>query len=645
MSRNITKRAFLIGCFFSIVIAAICPYTIMRIQAYGLSSDYITAGAILFLFLLVLFVNPLISLINNRLTFSSEELILIYSMMLVASAIPTWGLMTNLIPILAGFNYYANPVNNWATLILPHIKFWLIPHGSKTAIYFFEGIPKGMNIPYSDWVIPLFSWFIFFIMVFFVSICLMVIFRKQWVENERLVFPLTILPIKMIEREKGERVPALFKNKIFWIGFIIPFSILSLKSLHYYFPLIPSIELRWILGTFRRTSYIIFFLSFPILGLAYLLNLDIAFSLWFFQLLTAFETGWFNIAGYSLPGHNEAQCTFSSATSFQGMGAIIAISIFTLYRARQHIGNVFRKAFGKNNLIDDSSEILSYRTAVFGLISGFLGMSIWLRLTGVSFLISFFFLITAFVVLLALTRVVCEGGIGFLRSPNSPPVFTAYSFSDNIIGPTGYTNLGLHWSWTSDIRTTVMTSTANSLKLTEKTKLHPRFFFIALFSAAVLAYFVSAWVILKLGYQSGVLNSPNIWFFQSLPKVAGVFVTDKILHPPTFQIAFPRFLFAGFGAAFMFFLQVMRQRFLWWPIHYIGFAVADTWITINAWFSIFLAWFIKSLILRYGGPKIYRKSIPLFLGFILGQITAAGVWLIIDFLTGTVGNTLPIGVG
>ena len=35
---------------------------------------------------------------------------------------------------------------------------------------------------------------------------------------------------------------------------------------------------------------------------------------------------------------------------------------------------------------------------------------------------------------------------------------------------------------------------------------------------------------------------------------------------------------------------------------------------------------------------------PLFLGFILGSITCAGMWLIIDAITGMKGNVVPIGV-
>ena len=60
----------------------------------------------------------------------------------------------------------------------------------------------------------------------------------------------------------------------------------------------------------------------------------------------------------------------------------------------------------------------------------------------------------------------------------------------------------------------------------------------------------------------------------------------------------------------------------------------------NVWFDIFLAWLIKAAVLKYGGPGLYRKTRPFFLGLILGQFVIAGVWLIIDYFTGMTDNVV-----
>jgi hypothetical protein len=54
----------------------------------------------------------------------------------------------------------------------------------------------------------------------------------------------------------------------------------------------------------------------------------------------------------------------------------------------------------------------------------------------------------------------------------------------------------------------------------------------------------------------------------------------------------------------------------------------------------FVAWVLKLLILRYGGLKLYGRMRSIFLGLILGQFVANGLWLFIDHFAGTRGNQI-----
>ena len=43
---------------------------------------------------------------------------------------------------------------------------------------------------------------------------------------------------------------------------------------------------------------------------------------------------------------------------------------------------------------------------------------------------------------------------------------------------------------------------------------------------------------------------------------------------------------------------------------------------------------------KVGGAAMFTRSRHFFLGIIVGRMLVTGVWLVIDFLTGTVGNSI-----
>ena len=96
--------------------------------------------------------------------------------------------------------------------------------------------------------------------------------------------------------------------------------------------------------------------------------------------------------------------------------------------------------------------------------------------------------------------------------------------------------------------------------------------------------------------------------------------------------------FTGLGAAIEGALIGAQYRFAWWPLHPIGFIIANGWLTNTLWFSVFIGWAAKSLVMRYGGMKRYLEMKPLFLGLILGEAVIGGVWMTLDYLLGGTGN-------
>ena len=111
--------------------------------------------------------------------------------------------------------------NEWPTYALPNLQRWLIPtDAGGTVTAFYRGLAPGGSPDWGVWIGPLFWWLSFVVALMTASICIGVILRKQWSENERLTYPIAELPMMLVgDPEAGRRLPALFSERSFQIGF------------------------------------------------------------------------------------------------------------------------------------------------------------------------------------------------------------------------------------------------------------------------------------------------------------------------------------------------------------------------------------------------------------------------------------------
>ena len=638
---EVSGRSLVIGTLLAFFINLACPYSVLVLQNAGLTSDYITAGAMMIFLLLVGLFNPLLKMSYRPWALRAGEMVVIYVMMIVASAIPTWGLVTNLFHILTRPFYYATPENRWAEMVQPLIPSWLAPRDPEVARYFYEGLPDGARLPWEAWIIPMLAWGSVMLAVYLLMVATMVIFRRPWVEQERLVFPLTQLPLEVLRGADDSLFPPLFRNPLMWIGFSVPFVMQMLTGLHHYFFFVP--EIRTLLDPillFRNSVRLIIFINFAIVGLTYFLNLNVAFSVWFFHLLSRCQTGIFNIVGYQIKGHNESLTGSSTALSHQGMGAMLVLVVAMLWTARAHLRHVFAAAFRRGTKGNDEDEILSYRAAVWLWIVCAVYVFIWLLLTGLPVLSTAVFLFGAFVIFLAIARVIAQGGVGFTSSTMLPQPFLVYTLGTDLVGWKGLASVSMSYAWAAEMRTTVMASAANGLKLAHSAHVNHRRMFWGMVLAIVAGMIASTWITLELNYRHGGINLRQF----GVPSIAYSFLQDKLLNPIGWDHIQPRLFFTAVGALIMGFLIYMQHHFLWWPLHYIGLPVSDSWVMGWAWFSVFLGWMLKAVIFKFAGTRGYFTYKPLFVGLIAGQLMGGALWMVVDFALGEIGNVVFIGV-
>ncbi len=637
---GVTFRSLLAGALIAFCISVGAPYGNMVLRGSYMALDFSTAGAIFLFFVFVFFVHTFLGLLHPRLAFHRQELAVVYIMGIVGCAIPTMGLTEYLLPIISGAVYYASPENEWNQLIHPYIRTWLVPQDYEAVKFFYEGAPRNYALPWAVWLKPLVAWVPLILSIYFSMICISVVLRRQWIVRERLAFPLVQVPMAMIE--DGERpsiIKPFFKSGLMWVGFALPFIVGSLRALHNYYNFIPSVNLQTSIPLFRNATALQIVLSFPMLGFSYFVNLEIAFAIWFFNLLARVQEGIFGILGITSTQKLYYAASFP-VLAHQGMGAMLVLAIFGLWTAKPHLADVWRKAIKGDPSIDDSDEMLSYRTAVFGLLISNLFIFGWLWLAGMAWWVLPIYLSAMYLLFIAVTRVVAEGGIAAARAPLIASDFVTSGLGNTVLGPHTLTALGFTFVWAADIRTFVLASCANGLKLAEDTLgRHKRSLFGAIALSILISMGTSIVTVLYLSYEYGGINL-NGWFFGPTggPVYPFNFISGHLNDPQGPNIT--GWISTLSGGTVMGLLMLARQHFLWWPLHPLGFAVSTISMTNYISFSVFLAWLIKSLILRYGGPTLFQRARPFFLGLILGQFAVAGFWLIVDFFTGMTDNNI-----
>lgn len=623
----------------SLFVGGAVPYSNMVIKGTVLAHNFSTPAALFLFFLFVALVNPLLRVVHPALVLERTELAVVYIMTMVATSIPTIGFSEYVLPIIAGLYYYATPENRWAELIQPHVPRWIAPTDIDAVRYFYEGLPEGVGIPWDAWVVPLSWWCLFILTLFWVSACSMVILRRQWMEHEKLLYPLVQVPLELIEGVDRNRTWSTFlRSPMMWIGFGLPFAIGVLNGLNAYYEFIPKIETFVEFDLFRETTRLRIDLNLALVGFGYLLSRDVAFGFWMFFLLATIERGVFNVLGvHSTETLSRFFNNSGAQMAHQAMGAMIVLVVSGLWMGRHHLRGVLAKAFNGRDPADDSDEIMGYRTAVLGMLGGAVVLAGWLWKSGLPFWGVVAIMGSATVIYLALSRAVVEGGISVLRSPIIPADVTISGLGTSILGASGLAGVVFTFVWAANLRVFFMACFANALKIVHTIPGGRRRLSLAVVLAVLLSMGSSLWLILTMAYTYGGINL-HFFFFVFVPQSAFNFVAPKFSAPV--PVNWEGWGFTAIGAALMSAFTYMRYRYLWWPLHPLGFATGTFFIMNWLWFSLFVAWLFKTVILKYGGSALYLSTRPFFLGLILGQVVIAGLWLIIDRITGMTGNVI-----
>ncbi len=632
-----TVRAVVAGTCLAGLLSAGATYGTCYLQGSFMALGTSTVGALFLLFLLTACVNPLLRLAVPALALGRRELLLVYIMMVMASPLASFfaaGFVT-----FAGVpHYFATPENEWDEVVRPYVPDWLVLQDPAAVRALYEGAGQGDPIRWDAWVPVLAAWLPFLAALFVVMVATMAILRRQWADHERLIYPLTVVPLAMTEQRSGHALGPFFKDPVMWAGFCVPALWGTLHGLYNYHPelfvLARNVDMLHLrVPLFRETTELLFFFRFNILGFFYFLKTEIAFSLWFFNLVAHGLRGVFGVLGVTGTERILGSAIRDPILAFHSMGAMALLFLGGVWAARQHLRRVLRKAFTGDPEVDDSGEILSYRAAVVLVAAGSVVMGWWLWQVGLPPAMVLALLFVSALLIVGFTRVVAESGLSDASLPVIPAGALAVTVGSSAVGAPGLAALATTYVWTAGVRSFVMTSAANSLKLSEYLGRGRRPLFWLMAAALAVGLGSGIWTMMDLSHQYGALNLAR-W-----SKRAGFDHMGQLIQTPQ-AASLDGWVHIGIGAAVMAALTAARWHYTWWPLHPLGYPIGPIWIMDHLWFNMFLAWSIKVLVLRYGGVSLYRRTRPFFFGLILGQLTPGGVFLFVDHFTGMVGNVI-----
>ena len=583
-------------------------------------------NAVTILLLLVGY-NALIGRIAPKAVFSQGEMITVYVMVALASVPASVDVLQDLIPGMIYPQFFGTSSDGWSQQFLSRLPSWLTVHGRNVA----KGFVAGGGSLYERniilaWLLPAAVWTLFLVTLVFVMACLTVLTRKQWTENEKLTYPLVQLPLEMTSEQTS-----LFRSRVLWAGLLLAVALDLTQGLRALYPAIPDLGLRSTdLQTFLVTRpwnaagwWPLYVYPF-VIGLGILMPIDLLFSTWFFYIFTKAQ-----LVGSAMFGYN--QIPKFPYLYEQMFGSLMGIFVFAVWTGRRYWLSMLKSIYSDAKTTGDGQDGLRHRTAAAGAIIGALALFLFARALGMSPLLIVAFFAIFFAMCIAMTR---------MRAELGAPVHDFYGIGPDTMLPAmlGTASLGtgnlaaltmMYW-FNRAYRSLAMPIQLEAFKMSERTSISHRKLFGAMMLAVAAGTVAAFWSELHVAYKIGAYAQGVV------PKYFGVEPYNRLSNwmnspkGPNASIISA----VGVGFAFTLMLNAARMRLGWFPFHPAGYALSGNWSMNLLWFSLFIAWMLKLVILRYGGMKLYKAVFPFFLGLILGEFVMGSFWSLYSVATG-----------
>jgi hypothetical protein len=534
----------------------------------------------------------------------------------------------------------------------------------------------GVATDWGAWSNAIIFWSLYFIVFYLLTSNVLLLFRKRWIDVEMLPFPYVTAAYDVIRRISGK--PDTKRSmKWFILGFLIALLFELQIICTHIFPWWPDI-LAWRGTATSSTSphgcvclytndVIASTLAWwpgytknihPVL-IYYLIPLEVLLSTWVFFIvlivlaqiayMLGYYTGIFNagsacrilgFAGFKMSPLFGDPYNFGWMTM---IGGTVAIAVMVIFNARSHLAKTIQSAIRGGKTPEEADEPFSYRSVyTFIAISAIIVIT-YLLSAGLS-------IGSALIVLLSLgslyplsaTYVFGLTGCGYMFEGTVWP-----SWPLRVIWPRAPQEYNTDWfmskmflHYGQNIPSQGPGGGAlyamQSLKMGSLTRVNLRDIYVLLIITTIVSVFVGA---ITRVWMINILGAGRI------PLKGGCSILSWCWNEASAERynEMPSEVLFGYGAAgfiIIMVLFILRTRFLWWPLHPVGFilatAISPNWM--REWNAFLEAWIAKFITLRVGGSKAYEEyGVP----FACGGIAGYAFSNLLAYIIGTVRFFIP----
>jgi hypothetical protein len=532
-SKSPTFRGWLLGILVVLLTCASVPHIDYVIRHTKLSYSLFPYSPVFILTVLVISVTALLALFRTRLGLTRQDLILAFGMGLVVNAIPGAGLCSVWLADVTGSQYYARPENRWDEELTQRFPAGWTPHDPASAEsseprpieWFYAGRPPGREMPWRPWIVPFLTWSVPFLCLFSLMFGACLLVRRQWSERERLPFPLAQLPEELTSGlGEGSAKPFLRDRAAQW-GIFLVLALHAWNGLADYVNAIPRVPLKPNLdGYLTEPPWSALVPLWPkiypsVIGLTFLVSLEVSFSLWFFFLVMKLgqvlavqaglgSNGWYF---FDLDGHK-------GMFVHQGVGALLAMVLLGVWMGRGEFLRSLKEALGLRPA-QHTEEDFHPRVPWLLLLAGGVGSVVWLAAYGASPWYSIPAVILLVLLMTGFTRVFCEAGVFYTQLYVFPMHLVTLAATPSALGTSNYFLMGI-WDRVmvaDSFRVLTMPNILNVIHLASRTGLRRRAAVIGLALAILIAVPFGLGSLLYTGYSTPGGMRDTDWAFRWFP--------------------------------------------------------------------------------------------------------------------------------